>query len=46
MNKLFLEEYKVTRTLKLERWQGPPHFNKVKQNEIVFVSSVCSGIEK
>ena len=26
--------------LKLERWQGPPHTNKVKQYEIVFVYSV------
>ena len=31
--------------LKLERWQGPPHINKEKQNEIVFVYFVCLDIK-
>ena len=36
INKLFSEENKVSRTLLgLERWQGPPRINKVKQYEIV-----------
>ena len=33
-NKLFSEE--TEHFLKLERWQGPPHVNKVKQYEIVY----------
>ena len=36
INKLFSEENKVPEhCLKLERWQGPPHVNKVKRCEIV-----------
>ena len=36
INKLFSEENKVLEHCwKLERWQGPPHINKVKQYEIV-----------
>ena len=38
MNKLFSEENRVYRTLKLEGWQGPPHINRVKLDEVV---SVC-----
>ena len=30
--------------LMLERWQGPPHANRVKQYEAV--SSLCLGINK
>ena len=38
-NKLFSEENKVPRTLSeaRKRWQGLPHVNNVKQDEIVFV---------
>ena len=36
INKLFSEENKVPEhCLELERWQGPPHVNKVKQYETV-----------
>ena len=36
-NKLFLEENKIPQLCrKLERWQGPPHINNVKQYETVF----------
>ena len=36
INKLFWEEHKVPEhCLKLERWQGPPHVNKVRQCETV-----------
>ena len=36
INKLFSERTKVPQHCwKLERWQGPPHINKVKQHEIV-----------
>ena len=35
INKLFSEENKVPEhCLTLERWQGPPHINKVKQYKI------------
>ena len=44
--KLFSEEERGSpeHCLKLERWQGPPHINKVKQCEIVLsfnIRSVC-----
>ena len=40
-NKLLSEENKVPgMCLKLERWQGPPNINKVKQYDIVLVYSV------
>ena len=32
-------------TLKLERWQGPPHFNKVKQYEVVLSFKVVLFIQ-
>ena len=36
INELFSEENELPlNCLKLERWQGPPHINKVKQYEIV-----------
>ena len=39
MNKLLSEENKVPEhCLKQERWQGPPHINKVKQDEAVLSS--------
>ena len=37
---LFSEEDKVPSTPSWERWQGPPHINKVKQYR-QFVYSVC-----
>ena len=41
INKLISEENKVPEEcLKLERWQGPPNINKVKQYEIVLSSKV------
>ena len=41
MNKLFSEETKVPEhCLKLERWQGLPHLDKVKQYEIVLAFKV------
>ena len=40
-NPVFSEENKVPEHgLKLKRWQGQPHVNKVKESEIVFVYSV------
>ena len=36
INELFSEDKKVPEhCLKTERWQGPPHVNRVKQFEIV-----------
>ena len=37
--KLFSDENKVTEySLKLEKWQGPPHMNIMKQSETVFMA--------
>ena len=37
--KLFSDENKVTEyCLKLEKWQGPPHMNIMKQYETVFMA--------
>ena len=42
INKLFTEEKKVPQCcLVLERWQGPPHLNKVKQFELVLFFKIC-----
>ena len=39
LRELFSEETKVPgRCLKLEKWQGPPHVNKVKQYETRYFS--------
>ena len=46
MNKLFSEENKVLdHCLKLERWQGPPHINRVKQYEMMLSFKVSLLIQ-
>ena len=48
INKLLSEENKIPRTgscLKLERWQGPPHINKVKQYETVWSFKIILFIQ-
>ena len=42
VNKLLSEKIRSPEhCLRLERWQGLPHINKVKQYEIVLLRSVC-----
>ena len=44
---MFSEENKIPEhCLNVERWQGPPHINKVKQHEIVYLFSLFSHVNK
>ena len=36
---IIVSKHAFLRTLKLERWQGPPHVNKVKLYEMLFIQS-------
>ena len=46
INKLLSEENKVPdHCLKREKWQGPPHVNKVKQYDIVLSFNVSLFIQ-